>query len=106
MFTINNQLWYLYLVDPDDYVLLTPEGQFALGVYDRLTNSMYISNSLDSELFERVLSHEISHLIADVYGLVLTHDEEELLASLIEVYGEEIIDLTDMVLDAMRRGRY
>jgi hypothetical protein len=37
---------------------------------------------------------------------MLEHYEEELIAEVISVFGEEIIDITDMMFDRIAKGRY
>jgi hypothetical protein len=40
------------------------------------------------------------------YNVALSFNEEELLAEIISIFGEEIIDITDAMFDRIRRGRY
>ena len=40
------------------------------------------------------------------YDVLLDEDDEELLAEIIATFGEEIIDLTDIMFDEIRRGRF
>ena len=40
------------------------------------------------------------------YDGTLDHDEEELLAEVIATFGEEIVDITDILFDKITRGRH
>ena len=106
MFTINGESWCVVLVAPADVALLMPNGQFALGACNDSTKSIYISNELHGEAFEQVLCHELVHASMFAYDVMLEHDEEELIAEIIATFGEEIIDITDIMFERIRRGRY
>jgi hypothetical protein len=106
MFTINGEQWWIVLVMPYDVALLMPNGNFALGACNDATKTIYISNELYGDLFEQVLCHELVHASMFAYDVVLGHDEEELIAEIISVFGEEIIDITDIMFERIRRGRY
>jgi Zn-dependent peptidase ImmA (M78 family) len=106
MFTINNEQWDIVLVAPYDVALLMPKGEYALGACNDATKTIYISNELHGEMFEQVLCHELVHASMFAYDVMLEHDEEELIAEIIATFGEEIIDITDIMFDKIRRGRY
>ena len=106
MFTINGEGWDIALVDPADVNLLMPDGDFALGACSDYTKTIYISNILHGEAFEQVLCHELVHASMFAYNVMLEHREEELIAEIISIFGEEIIDITDRMFDKIRRGRY
>ena len=106
MFTINGERWWVVLVMPYDVSLLMPNGEYALGACNDSTKTIYISNELHGEAFEQVLCHELVHASMFAYDVRLEHDEEELIAEIIAIFGEEIIDITDMMFERIRRGRY
>lgn len=106
MFSINNEYWSVVLVYPDDIALLMPSGRYALGACNDMTKTIYISNGLHGKEFENVLCHELTHAAMFAYDVTLGHDEEELLAEVIATFGEEIIDITNVLFEKIRRGRY
>ena len=106
MFTINGEAWWVVLVMPYDVALLMPNGNYALGACNDSTKTIYISNELYGDMFEQVLCHELVHASMFAYNIRLGHDEEELIAEIISVFGEEIIDITDIMFERIRRGRY
>jgi hypothetical protein len=52
MFTINGEVWNIFLVAPYDYALLMPNGTYALGVCNDATKTICISNELHGDDFE------------------------------------------------------
>lgn len=106
MFTINGERWQVVLVMPYDIALLMPDGRQALGACNDSTKTIYINRELVGEDFEQVLCHELVHAAMFAYDVMLGYDEEELIAEIIATFGEEIIDLTDILFDKIRRGRY
>lgn len=106
MFSINNEWWQVILVAPDDITLLMPNGDYALGACNDPTKTIYISNVLHGKEFEKVLCHELVHAAMFAYDITLDYYEEEMLAEIIATFGEEIIDITNVVFEKIRRGRY
>ena len=106
MFTINGEQWQIALVMPYDVALLMPNGNFALGACNDATKTIYISNELYGDLFEQVLCHELVHASMFAYDVTLAYEEEELIAEIVSIFGEEIIDITDAMFAKIRRGRY
>lgn len=106
MFTINGEAWWVVLVPPDDIALLMPNGNFAIGACNDGTKTIYINSLLQGEEFEKVLCHELVHAAMFAYDVILDINEEELIAEIIATFGEEIIDLTDIMFERIRRGRY
>jgi hypothetical protein len=54
---------------------------------------------------EKVLCHELVHAAMFAYDVMLDYEEEELIAEIIATFGEEIVDMTDIIFDKIRRGR-
>lgn len=106
MFTINGERWWVVLVEPNDIALLMPEGDFAIGACNDSTKTIYISRLLHGAKFEKVLCHELVHAAMFAYDVILGLEEEELIAEIIATFGEEIIDMTDILFDKIRRERY
>lgn len=106
MFIINGERWQAVLVPPYSTALLMPNGDYAIGACNNGAKTIYISNVYYGEEFEEILCHELVHAAMFAYDVVLDINEEELIAQIIAVFGEEIIDLTDAIFDKIRRGRY
>ena len=106
MFTINKEHWQIYLVPSHHQELLMPNGRYALGVCDDVEKRICISNELHGEAFQQVLCHELVHACMFAYDVKLEHYEEELIAEIISVFGEEIIDIADAAFERIKKGRY
>ena len=99
MIIINGEGWRVRLVPPSHPLLLTPRNSLALGCCDNLTKTICISNALSLDMIRKVLCHEIVHAAMYSYDVDLSHQEEELVADLISIYGDEIIALTHLTYD-------
>lgn len=106
MFTINGELWRVIQVPPNHHMLRRPNGVFAIGVCDELTRTIYISEEVQDRYLKKVLSHEITHAAMFAYDVYLTHDQEELVASIIDTFGIEIIYITNTIFSKIQGGRF
>ena len=57
---------------------------------------------LDEQMLWKVLCHEITHAAMFSYNILLTIDQEELLADLVATYGYEIIEITNKVFSKIK----
>ena len=107
MFTVNNEAWRVLFVPAHDRALLKPTGEFAIGACDDYSKSIFINNSLYGDFLKKVLCHEITHAAMFSYNIPLSLRQEELLAELISTFGEEIVDITDIIFNYLKRkGSY
>ena len=97
MFLINNVYWKLEFVSPDFPLLMRPNGEYSVGACDNLTRTIYINNTLHGSFLKKVLCHQITHAAMFSYNVVLSIEQEELIADLISTYGEEIIYTTNKI---------
>ena len=81
------------------------DGSLTIGACDNLTKTIYINWGLNDAKFKKVLCHEITHAAMFSYDVMLTLEQEELLADLFATYGEEIIDITNNVFSRVRRKK-
>lgn len=106
MFTINGELWVIHLVSPNHPALYRNNGSLSIGACDDDTKTIYVNDMLNEQLMRKVICHEITHAAMFSYNILLTEDQEELLADLIATYGDEIIDITNRVFAKIKRGNY
>lgn len=106
MFVINGETWDVLLVPPNDISLLMPNGNYAIGACVGFEKLIYINCELRGAEFEQVLCHEMVHAAMFAYNIILERDDEEMLAEIIAAFGEEIIDLTDLLFDEIKKGRF
>lgn len=90
------------LVSPNHYKLQTSYRNYTLGVCDDIDKTIYIANNLNKEKTELVLCHEITHAAMFSYNIFLSLEQEELAANLIAIYGEEIINITNNIIEQIK----
>lgn len=99
---INGVRWGVRLVAPSHPMLLTPWKTHALGVCDKVTQTIYIDKTLSKQQLKETLCHEIVHATMYSYEIDLTYEEEEMVAELISYYGNEIVHLTKVVWNGIK----
>ena len=81
--------------------------RFTLGCCDNATKTIYIADGLSEDKFYKVLGHEVTHAAIFSYQVILTEDQEELLADIISTYGKEIVLVTNRVFRKIKKqGMY
>ena len=101
MYKINGITWYMIRVRSDSPMLMRSDGSITVGMCDRETQTIYISDALHGRFLRKVLLHEICHSAMFSYGIYMSVDQEELFCDLLSTYGDEIIAITDSVFKAL-----
>lgn len=99
---INGIVWRVRLVSPAHPLLLTPWNTHALGVCDKVTQTICVDKTLTPQLLKEVLCHEIVHAFMYSYMIDLSYSEEELVADLLSKYGEEILRYTNAIYNGIK----
>lgn len=99
---INGVRWRVRLVSPAHPMLLTPHQTHALGVCDKVTQTIYIDETLSPQLLKEVLCHELVHAFMYSYDIDLSYNEEEIVATLMGEYGDDILEMTDAIYDGIK----
>lgn len=102
MFEINGEIWYLMFVSPGDPNLRRSDGSITIGMCDDDVKVIYLDNTLDSALTRKVLTHEITHAAMFSYNIDLTPAQEELMARLIDTFGQEIVGITNQLFSRIK----
>lgn len=102
MFNINGYDWKVKLVSPNHPQLQRSDGLWTIGSCNNSLRTIYISDMLDEQMLWKVLCHEITHAAMFSYNILLTIDQEELLADLVATYGYEIIEITNKVFSKIK----
>lgn len=105
MVNINGEIWRVLLVPPDHHELQKIDGGYSLGVCDDAVKIIYINSLLDDFMFKKVLCHELTHAAMFSYNVELSIDQEEILAELVATYGQEIIDITNLLFNRPIKNR-
>lgn len=100
---INGVRWRVFLVSPAHPMLLTPHMTHALGVCDKVTQSIYIDETLTPSLLKEVVCHELVHAFMFSYKIDLTYNEEEMVAELMASHGESILKKTNAVYKSLKQ---
>ena len=101
MYKINGINWYMIRVRSDSPMLMRSDGSITVGMCDRETQTIYISDALHGRFLRKVLLHEICHSAMFSHGIDMSVDQEELFCDLLSTYGDEIIAITDSVFKAL-----
>ena len=104
-FIINGISWMVRIVPPTYPALLMNYDRFTLGCCDNITKTIFIADGLNEDKFYKVLGHEITHAAMFSYQVLLTEDQEELLADIFSTYGSEIVNVTNKVFKKIK-GMY
>ena len=99
---INGVRWRVRLVSPAHPLLLTPWFTHALGVCDKVTQTICVDKTLSPQKLKEVLCHEIVHAFMFSYAIDLSYDEEEIVAELMSIYGERILEVTDVIYNGIK----
>lgn len=102
MFFINNILWHIKFVSPNNRIFQKNNGSFTVGVCDNIAKTIYLANNLEGAMLKKVLCHEIVHAAMFSYRINLSYEQEEVIADLISTYGEEIINITNEVFKRLQ----
>lgn len=102
-FLVNNNLWDLKFVGAGNKDLRRSDGTYTFGVTDNSVKTVYIMRGMSAEMTERVLCHELCHVICFEHGISLPIMEEEWLCNFMADYGKEIIYLLDDLLGNIER---
>lgn len=97
MYQINNMRWYIRLVKADSPMLMRSDGNYTVGMCDRATHTVYISELLQGKFLRKVLIHEVCHSAMFSYEIDMSVEQEELFCDLISTYGDEIIGIVDNI---------
>ena len=97
MFTINGEHWSIKMCSVHHPMLIRSDGSLSVGACDDASKTIYLNGNLRGNFLKKVLCHELTHAAMFSYNVELSIEQEELLAELIATYGEEIIDITNIL---------
>lgn len=99
-FVMNGYFWRVQTVPPDSSMLVDRTGHSRVATTDPATQCIYLSDQLSGSFLNRVLLHELGHVVMLSYGLIITIrtklpeylwiDAEEWCCNFIADYGAEI----------------
>ena len=95
----------MFAVSSTHPILVMPNGNKSVGVCDKESLKIYIDENLEGNYLKKVICHEVVHAAMFSYGVLLTNEEEEVIADLIATYGEEIMDITNSIFSRYQKNR-
>lgn len=101
MLKINGDDWKIYLVSPDHPQLERSDGTFTIGACNNLLKAIFLNENLKAKMMKKVLCHELAHAAMFSYNVILSLEQEELLADLMATYGQEIIFTTNKIFNRL-----
>ena len=104
MFILNGIVWGVRIVPPDYPLLKMPNGRYTVGVCDNNYRLICVSNQIHGAYFKEVLCHEVVHAAMFSYNIKVEHDFEEFIANFVSRYGQQIIQVTDVMFKNIKRG--
>lgn len=102
-FIINNSMWQVQAVNSTDVSLQKSDKTYSVGVADKNTRTIYLSDRLHGVFLRKVLMHEVCHAICMSYEIYLPIEQEEVVCDFVATYGDEVFEIVDIVLGAVRR---
>ena len=105
MFDINGVYWRIFLVSANHPGLQRSDGSFALGMCDNNDKIIYIYDQLDKAMWKKVLCHEVTHAAMFSYQISLSIEQEEIVADLVATYGQEIIHITNLIFNRIKKNK-
>jgi hypothetical protein len=83
-------------------MLIRSDGSISIGACDDASKTIYLNGNLRGNLLKKVLCHELTHAAMFSYNVELSLEQEEVLAEIIATYGEEIINITNVLFYKLR----
>lgn len=106
MFFINGVGWNIVFVNENDEVLMRSDGSFSVGVTDRTTKTIYISDRICGDFLLKVLTHELCHAYCMSFGIFMPVEVEEVVADFIATYGRDILKTADEIFAVISKVKF
>lgn len=74
-----------------------------IGMCDRSTHEICLSDRLRGAMLRKVLIHEVTHSAMMSYRIDMSVEQEELFCDLVATYGDEIFEVADSLFMALKR---
>lgn len=103
MYQMNGINWRVRLVRSNSPMLMRSDGSRTVGMCDRSTQEICISDMLQGTFLRKVLIHEVCHSAMMSYGIDMSVEQEELFCNLVATYGDEIFEVADSLFMALKR---
>lgn len=79
-------------------MLRRSDGSYTVGMTDRATKNIYISELVYGNFFDKVLCHELCHAFCLSYGLSMDIGTEEIIADFLATYGKKVFAVAEKLM--------
>lgn len=107
-FILNGIIWKVRFVDPSSHYLIDRTKSKRLATTDPNTRTIYLSSSLEGNMLNKVLLHELGHCVMFSFGLLedihrvvpptLWIQAEEWVCNFLADYGRQIFSIAYSIL--------
>lgn len=102
-YIMNGIEWTVRTVNSNSPLLMRSNNTMTVGMCDRSTHEICISDKLQGAFLRKVLIHEVCHSAMMSYGIEMSIEQEELFCDLVATYGDEIFAVVDNLFMVLRR---
>ncbi len=102
-FLINNYIWKVDFIEPNNIVFLRPDNTMTVGVTDNYEKTIYISNCLKGRFLYKVIYHELCHAFIFSFGIEIEEEQEEKLVQMLTEYSKDISNIADKIYDSLKK---
>ena len=106
-FSIGGEWWHVNLVPPSSPFLIDRTGRLTVATTDTVRRRINVSDAIHGAFLKRVLGHEITHIIMDIYGMNKRIKElagnhsieiEEMICNIVADHGDDILQTAHNLL--------
>lgn len=102
-YIMNGIEWTVRTVNSNSPLLRRSDNTITVGMCDRSTHEICISDKLQGAFLRKVLIHEVCHSAMLSYDINMSIEQEELFCDLVATYGDEIFAVVDNLFMVLRR---
>lgn len=102
-YEMNGILWTVRMVNSNSPLLMRSNHTMTVGMCDRSTHEICISDKLQGAFLRKVLIHEVCHSAMMSYGIEMSVAQEELFCDLVATYGDEIFAIVDDLFMVLKK---
>lgn len=99
---INNLTWHIDFIDDDKIQMNGENGSIFFGKTEYIPQTILIRRELSKEATRTTIIHELTHCYLYSYGMSKVDFNEEFVCDFVGIYADEIIKVTDRVLDVKK----
>lgn len=95
---VNDRMWRIVFVPSGSPYLERSDGSYTIGCTDDKMQSVFISDTVNGTLLNKVICHELVHVYSFSYGLFIPIETEEMIADFLATYGRDVFSTADKII--------